>query len=248
MDRSFIHGSRDWGKARTSELAKSHPWDETGRVSRTGWHACSVSQSRLTLWPCGLYPPGSSVHGILQARILEWVAVSYSSRSSWPRDWTHISCISCIGRWILYHWATWVGWQDAANNPGGLRHRFPCIWTFGHHVDMTKMSRSKLSPLPVHVLKVKSPPPYFRSDIMKTNEDIMAASRLCSPTSLKISPIPLSRVLAGECWNIINTAGILLNKQKVTLNGSEDLTAVHGKEERNQPLHCLWVRYSVAMV
>lgn len=96
---------------------------------------------------------------------------------------------------------------------------------------MTKMSRSKLSPLPVYVLKVKSPLPYFRSDILKTNEDIMATSRLCSPTSLKISPIPVSRVLAGECWNIINTAGIFLNKQKVTLNGSEDLTAVHGKEE-----------------
>ena len=42
-------------------------------------------------------PPGSSsVHGILQARILEWVAIFYSRGSSWPRDWTHISCVSCI--------------------------------------------------------------------------------------------------------------------------------------------------------
>ena len=40
--------------------------------------------------------PGSSVHGIFQARILEWVAISSSSRSSWPRHWTHVSCISCI--------------------------------------------------------------------------------------------------------------------------------------------------------
>ena len=40
-------------------------------------------------------PPGSSVHGILQARILEWVAISYSRGSSRPRDRTQISCSSC---------------------------------------------------------------------------------------------------------------------------------------------------------
>ena len=44
-----------------------------------------------------------SVHGILQARILEWVAISSSRISSWPRDWTPISCGSCIIRRILYH-------------------------------------------------------------------------------------------------------------------------------------------------
>ena len=39
--------------------------------------------------------------GILQARILEWVAMSSSRGSSWPRDWTCISWVSCIGRWIF---------------------------------------------------------------------------------------------------------------------------------------------------
>ena len=43
--------------------------------------------------------PVSSVHGILQARILEWVAISFSRGSSSHRDWTHFSC---IGRQILY--------------------------------------------------------------------------------------------------------------------------------------------------
>ena len=37
-------------------------------------------------------PPGSSVHGILQARILEWVAIPFSGGSSWPRDQTQVSC------------------------------------------------------------------------------------------------------------------------------------------------------------
>ena len=51
--------------------------------------------------------PGSSVHGISQARILEWVAISFSMGSSLPRDQTPISCISCIGRHILYCCITW---------------------------------------------------------------------------------------------------------------------------------------------
>ena len=47
---------------------------------------------------------GSSVHGISQARILEWIAISYSRRSSRPGNWTQISS---IGRRILYHCTTW---------------------------------------------------------------------------------------------------------------------------------------------
>ena len=54
--------------------------------------------------PVDCSPPGSSVHGILQARILEWVAISSSRGSSRPRDGTYVSCISCISRWILYHY------------------------------------------------------------------------------------------------------------------------------------------------
>ena len=46
---------------------------------------------------------GSSVHGISQARILEWVAMPFSRESSQPRD---RACISCLGRQILYHWST----------------------------------------------------------------------------------------------------------------------------------------------
>ena len=48
-------------------------------------------------------PPGSSVHGVLQARVLEWVAISFSRGSSWPRDWTWVSCIA--GRFFTI-WAT----------------------------------------------------------------------------------------------------------------------------------------------
>ena len=79
---------------------------------------CMRAQSCPTLCnPMDCSPPGSSVHGISQARILEWVVISSSRRSSRPRDWTRVSCVSCIGRWIPYclnnrgspvicHWVT----------------------------------------------------------------------------------------------------------------------------------------------
>ena len=47
--------------------------------------------------------PGSSVHGILQVRIVEWVAIFFSRGSSQPRDQTSVSGNSCIGRQVLYN-------------------------------------------------------------------------------------------------------------------------------------------------
>ena len=68
----------------------------------------SVAQSCLTFCdPMDCSPPGSSVHGILQTRILEWDARPSSRGSSRPRDWTHVSYVSCIGRWFLTTSATW---------------------------------------------------------------------------------------------------------------------------------------------
>ena len=71
-------------------------------------HAQSLQSSSTLCSPMDCSPPGSSVHGILQARILEWVAMPSSRGSSPPRDWTHISYIACIGRWgffflVLFH-------------------------------------------------------------------------------------------------------------------------------------------------
>ena len=69
--------------------------------------ACSVTQSCLTLCnPIDCSLPDSSDHGSLQATILEWVAISYSRGSSWPRDQTCVSHLSWIGRQILYHCTT----------------------------------------------------------------------------------------------------------------------------------------------
>ena len=78
-------------------------------------------------------PSGSSVHGISQARILEWVVISYSRGSSWLRHWT---CGSCTGSRILYHWATREALQitlllfshpvvSDSLWPHGLQHAWP---------------------------------------------------------------------------------------------------------------------------
>ena len=66
---------------------------------------CAQSlQSCLTLGdPMDYSLPDSSVHGIFQARILDWFAISFSRGSSRPKDATSLSCVSCIGRWSLYH-------------------------------------------------------------------------------------------------------------------------------------------------
>ena len=68
------------------------------------WSMYSVAQScptRCDPMDCGT--PGSSVHGISLVRILEWIAIFFSGGSSWHRDCTCISCVSCISRPVLYH-------------------------------------------------------------------------------------------------------------------------------------------------
>ena len=53
--------------------------------------------------PLACNSPGSFARGILHATILKWVAISYSKGSSQPNDQAHVSFVSCIGRWVLYH-------------------------------------------------------------------------------------------------------------------------------------------------
>ena len=69
-------------------------------------HECVLRHVLFCYNPMDWSSPGSSVHGIFQARILEWVAIFFSKGSSQPRDRTHISCLSCTGRQFLASWAT----------------------------------------------------------------------------------------------------------------------------------------------
>ena len=78
----------------------------SGRVcwKRWIWARCMCAQlypTLCSLMDCSL--PDSSVRGIFQARILEWVAISFSRGSLQPKDWTQVSC---VGRQMLYHYDT----------------------------------------------------------------------------------------------------------------------------------------------
>ena len=114
---------------------------------------CVCAQSCPTLCNCkemhGLYGTDSSVHGIFQAIILEWVAISYSRGSTPPRNQTHVSCISLIGLHLL-HWLTdslpqwhlgrpicrvhhakcWAGWITSWNKDSWEKYQQPqiCRW------------------------------------------------------------------------------------------------------------------------
>ena len=98
---------------------------------------CLSAKSCPTLCkPLDCSPPGSSVYGISQARILEWVTISFSRGSLQPRDWTRISCVSCIDRWVLYHWATretrassLVSINKADRLGGWIRNECPLVFT-----------------------------------------------------------------------------------------------------------------------
>ena len=127
--------------------------------------ACMRAQSVhscLTLCdPMDCSPTGSPVHGIPQARILEWVATPFSRGSSRPRGWTCSSCSSCtVGGFLLLehrgspgvlsaHLHTLSGfvtntWGHAAGVPGfevALSLSLSCVWTPSHHL------RTPLSPL-----------------------------------------------------------------------------------------------------
>ena len=86
--------------------------------------------------------PGSWAHGIFQARTQRWVAISYSRGSSWPRDQTHVSCISCsypfqrqkMDIFFLIVWHTHSsGWRDL----------FLCVGKFPFSPESSKCTREK---------------------------------------------------------------------------------------------------------
>ena len=80
--------------------------------------------------PLDCSPPGSSVHGLLQATILEQVAISSSRGPFQPRDQTHVSCVSCFGRQILYqlsHKGSPEATGEIVNRPCNTTHRDQCL-------------------------------------------------------------------------------------------------------------------------
>ena len=92
IDRQILYHWGTWDVPglvgiHTGKWSYIHKYIHTGMKVRKNENCCSVVSNILQSH--GLYsPPGSSVHGILQARILEWVSILFSRVTSWPKDWT----------------------------------------------------------------------------------------------------------------------------------------------------------------
>ena len=79
---------------------------------------CGAQSCLILCDPIDCSPLGSSAHGVFKTRLWEWVAISYTRGSSWPRDGICISCISCIGRWILCSFPSGSDGKESACNVG----------------------------------------------------------------------------------------------------------------------------------
>ena len=107
----------DWGRVRQCRRQRRlASGKEKGVPFSWGLRMCKLLQSCLTLCnPVDCSPPGSSLHGILQARMLEWVAMPSSRGSSPPRDRTHVAFVSFVGSRFFTTSATWeafhLGWS-----------------------------------------------------------------------------------------------------------------------------------------
>ena len=102
---------------------------------------CLVAKTFLTLLrPVDYSPWDSSNHGISQARILDWVAISFSRESSWSRNQTCISFISCFGRQVLYHYCH----LGSPEKPGWINKSELKSWTasWGDNVAARSMTKS----------------------------------------------------------------------------------------------------------
>ena len=87
-----------------------------------------LSHIQLFATPWAVAPPDSSVHGILQARILEWVAFPFSRESSRLRDWTQVTCVACR---FFTIWATRIALWNLSLVPKRLG---TAVWRKRNHL------------------------------------------------------------------------------------------------------------------
>ena len=122
-------------------------------------------------------PPGSSVHGIIQARTLEWLAIPSSRQSSWPRNQTCISYISCISWWVLYHFSSV---QFSSVQSLSRVRLFVTPWTAARHASLS-------------ITNSRSPPKLMSIVLVMPSNHLI----LCHPLLLLPSIFPSIRVFSN---------------------------------------------------
>ena len=147
-------------------------------VSLIGMCVQLLNHVQLFCNPMDCIPPGSSVHGISQARTPGWVAISLSRGSSQTRDQTHISS---IGRQVLYHRVTWDDSTQGFSSVQSLSHvwLFVTPWTAVHQtslfIKLTLMSIESVMPSNYLILchPLLLPPSIFPSIRVFSRESVL---------------------------------------------------------------------------
>ena len=154
-----------------------------------------VAQSCLTLCdPMDYNLPGFSIHGILQARILEWVAIPFSRGSFWPKDQTWSPTLQADSLPLSHQRSPNHSHSTAQlsllNNHNHLFDKFPCLilkcypnWIIFLNMDLIMLFSWKPLPLPQHMTTL--PPPLSNSSVRFSK-----ASKVCSSPNIYPTPTP----------------------------------------------------------
>ena len=142
---------------------------------------------------CGL--PGSSLHGILQARILEWVAISFSRGSSWPWDWTQVSPIagSLFTEWATLEDQLFLKLPQYLEiwNSGHLKYATLCLWseTRVHFSVLGEVENWKIHPPGYHSHPSSTALGFFEASV--GNKHILSLLEVLSYTLSNILKTPI---------------------------------------------------------
>ena len=152
------------------------------------WYSgCVCAQSLSHVWlfttPWAVQPTRFLCPWDFQATMLEWVAIAFSRRSSWPRDQTRISCISSIGRNVLYYSPSEEAWilvlsQPTAAGCPSLTFSFficrirqsdlECLY-FLSHLESENHKAIRISITKLHKGSHKKPGPCYKKKLKKQN-------------------------------------------------------------------------------
>ena len=164
---------------------------------RSGYCWCSVQPCLTLRDPMDCSSPGSSVHGILWARILGWVAMPSSRGSSQIWDRTRVSCVSCFGRRVLFHWAT----REALNSG-----RIPFWFSDKSYIQTLSATASLFQTtekMACSICGFKAKPQLSnwlccaRSNMEKGEQNLLAGRAVSTTSCLQSPPFPYER---KECW------------------------------------------------
>ena len=207
--------------------------------SLTCMHAKSLQSCPTLCGPTDYSLPGSSVHRILQARILEWVAILFSRGSSRPRDWTQVSCIA--GRFFTIRamseapkqpWALAKFFCSEQSIKTGVPEQLTCS-EFYQQLHRPSAKCSIITPHPVITTLWGKFTPRVKEGLER-GHNLPKVTHGLSVTKLRLEDGSLSQTLAGRSLSHINPPRCLLGlhegKEHIFIH-LHDLTCTNSDKE-----------------